>query len=215
VSAESAATVGPPPPPASGWLKRHRILLLVYVVGLFFGVREYLIKRDQPRFEWETPEGVALLELLEQLNPDDPDTHYLKAMHALAEGDRAEFDRRLGLVLASDMKHNELMLKFHAEYLLATSTDTAAINAAITRWRRNFPYTTVPITFRLPTGPRTRPQAEALERAIADIPWVADSRLGRSVDGAREQWIVGVLIRRATEIDVRDLSRALERLLSL
>jgi hypothetical protein len=199
----------------SAWLQRHRILVLVYLVGLSLGVREFLIKRDKPPFEWETPEGQVLLEMLEELNPDDPDTHYLKAMHALAEGDRAEFDRRLNLVLASDAKHNELMLRFHAEYLLASSADTSAINAAITRWRRNFPYTSEPITFRLATGPRTADQARALERGVAQIPWVSDLRLGRVVDGARERWVLGVMVRRGTEIDVRDVSRALERALSL
>ena len=197
------------------WLKQHRILTLVYLVGLFFGVREYLIAREKPAFEWETPEGQVLLEMLEQLNPDDPDTHYLKAMHALAEGDRAEFDRRLELALAADAKHNELMLKFHAEYLLATSADTAAINAALTRWRRNFPYTSESVTIRLPTGPRTARQAEALERYVATIPWVADSRLGRSVTGNVEQWMIGVMIRRGTAVDVRDVTRALDRALSL
>jgi hypothetical protein len=195
--------------------RKHRILILVYAVGLVFGVREFLIKREAPPFEWETPEGLALLDMLDRLNPDDPDTHYLKAMHALAEGEQDEFSSRLDLALSSDAKHNELMLKFHAEYLLATSTDTAAINAAITRWRRNFPYTSESITFRIQPFPRTAQQAEALERSVAEIPWVADSRLGRMVTGGGEQWVLGVMVRRGRPVDLRDLRLAIERALSI
>jgi hypothetical protein len=197
------------------WFKKYRILILVYALGVTFGVREYLIERDKPPFEWETPEGLVLLDMLEQLNPDDPDTHYLKAMHALAEGDQSEFSRRLDLVLASDAKHNELMLRFHAEYLLVTSTDTAAINTAIMRWRRNFPYTAEPITFRLQKGPRRVAQAEALERFVSDIPWVADRRLGRAMNSGRELWILSVMVRRGREVDVRDVSEAVRTALAL
>jgi hypothetical protein len=205
----------PPPPGGPGWFRKWRILLLVYSVGLVFGVHEFLFKRGKPAFAWETPEGVVLLEMLEQLNPDDPDTHYLKAMHALAAGDRTEFERRLDLALDSNLKSNELMLRFHAEYLLATSNDTAAINAAITRWRTNFPYTSQPITFRLANAPRTPEQAEAIERSVAQIPWVADLRLGRSVNESGEQWVLGVMVRRGSDIDVRDVSEAIRRSLAI
>jgi hypothetical protein len=216
-AAADSGAVGVPlkGPPGPTWFRKWRILLLVYAVGIVFGVREFMFKRGKPAFAWETSEGVALLEMLEQLNPDDPDTHYLKAMHALADGDRAEFERRLDLALDSDLKSNELMLRFHAEYLLATSSDTAAINAAISRWRRNFPYTAEPITFRLANAPRTPQQAEAIERSVAQIPWVADLRLGRSVTGGREQWVLGVMVRRGTEIDVRDVSEAVRRSLGV
>jgi hypothetical protein len=210
VSAKAAEPAGGPT-----WFRKWRILLLVYAVGIGFGVHEFLFKRDRPKFEWETPQGVELLEVLERLNPDDPDTRYLKAMHALAGGDRAEFDRQLNLALASNLKSNEIMLRFHAEYLLATSTDTAAINAAITRWRRNFPYTPEPITFRLANAPRTPEQAEAVERFVAQIPWVSDLRLGRSLSSnGSEQWVLGIMVRRGVEIDVRDLSEAVQRSLA-
>ena len=199
----------------SMWCRKWRILLLVYSVGLFFGVREYLFKRDKPTFEWETADGVELMNRLEQLDPNDPDAQYLKAMHALSEGDEAEFSRRLDLVLASDIKHNELMLRFYAEYLLATSPDTTAINAAIANWRRNFPYTAEPVTFRLRETPRTARQAEAIERFVAEIPWVADLKLGRSVNGGNEVWVIGVMVRRGQEIDVRDVSAAVHRALAL
>ena len=204
-------------PPSQGgptWFRKWRILLLVYSVGLFFGVREFLFKRGKPEFEWETAEGVELMNRLEQLDPNDPDAQYLKAMHALSEGDQADFSRRLDQVLASDIKHNELMLRFYADYLLATSTDTTAINAALTKWRRNFPYTAEPITFRLREFPRTEHQAEAIERNVAEIPWVADRKLGRSMNGGNEVWVIGVMVRRGTEIDVRDVSEAVRRALA-
>src|SRR5687767_12261745 len=63
-------------PPSLGgptWFRKWRILLLVYSVGLFFGVREFLFKRGKPEFEWETAEGVELMNRLEQLDPNDPD----------------------------------------------------------------------------------------------------------------------------------------------
>jgi hypothetical protein len=220
VSAKATRSQGGPTTKASQtqggptWFRKWRILLLVYAVGIGFGAHEVLFKRGRPKFEWETPEGVALLEVLDRLNPDDPDTQYLKAMHALAGGDRAEFDRQLDLALASNLKSNEIMLRFYAEYLLATSTDTTAINAAITRWRRNFPYTAEPISIRLANAPRTPEQAEAVERNVAQIPWVSDLRLGRSVSNGSEQWVLGLMVRRGVEIDVRDVSEAIRRSLA-
>ena len=98
-----------------------------------------------------------------------------------------------------------------AEYLLATSPDTSAINGAIASWKRNFPFNEEPLTFRLSAVPRTERQAEAIEQAAAAIPWIADVRLGRSVSGGREQWVLGAMIRRGVEVDVRDVTEAVRR----
>lgn len=195
--------------------KRHRILILVYSIGIAFGVREYLVTRDKPPFEWLTPEGQVLADMLAELNPDDPETQYLQAMNVLAEGDRTEFERRMEGVLASDMKHNEEMLRFYAEYLIATGAEREEINAALNEWIGNFPFTRESITLRLARGPQTAPQAEAFERFVADIPWVADRRLGRIVQGEEAQWVLELLFHRGHPIDIRDVSDALDRAMRL
>jgi hypothetical protein len=195
--------------------KRHRILILVYTIGILFGVREYVVTRDKPAFEWLTLEGQVLAEMLAELNPEDPETQYLQAMNVLAEGDRVEFERRMEVVLASDMKHNQEMLRFYAEYLIATGADREEINAALNRWIENFPFTKESITLRLGTGPTTAPQAEAFERLVADIPWVADRRLGRIVEGNEGRWVLQLLFRRGHPIDIRDVSDALDRAIRL
>jgi hypothetical protein len=148
------------------------------------------------------------MQMMDRLNPKDPDTHYLKAMHALAKGEREEFTRLLDQVIAADVKHNEELLKFHAEYLIASGADVDAVNAALNRWRRNFPFTREPLSLRLAVGPRTAQQATLLEQALAQVPWVADFRLERHVDGDAARWEVRLLFRRGHTIDVRDVEDA-------
>jgi hypothetical protein len=192
------------------WFRQHRILIVLYSVGLAAGVREYMIKRANPPFEWPTPQGEVLLDVLDQLNPADPDVQYLKAMRALSKGEEDEFRTLLDAALATEARHNELMLRFHAEYLLSRGADPVDVNAALNRWRRNFPFSAEPIQMRLPTGPTTVRQAEALEYALAQIPWMSDVRLGRVVEGDSAQWTVQMMIRRGREIDIRHVLDAVE-----
>jgi hypothetical protein len=186
------------------------MLIVVYAVGLSVGVREFVVARNTQPFEWISPEGEVLVQMLDRLNADDPDTQYLKAMQALADGDRPEFERLLDQALAADVKHNELMLKFHAEYLIASGAPTDEVNVALNRWRRNFPFSREPLSLRLEAGPTTVAQATLLEHALSQVPWVADRRLERYPDeaGAGARWEVKLMFRRGHVIDVRDIEDA-------
>lgn len=193
---------------------------MIYTLGMLLGVREFLVSRDKQPFEQLSPEGQELLDMLSRLNPNDPDVHYLQAMHAQAEGNRQEFSRLLEGVLASDIKHNEIMLRFHANYLLTSlaepqESSRAAvddINAALNRWRRNFPFSQEEAVVPLEPGPETARQAMALENELERITWMADSRLERVVDQRGiGHWRVRVLFRRGRDIDIRDVMVALNR----
>jgi hypothetical protein len=191
------------------WFKRNRILILLYGVGLLAGVREYMVNRDKAPFEWMTPEGEVLIDVLDRLDPDAPDTKYLRAMRELANGNEAEFSRLLDDVLASGVKHNEAMLRFHASYLIGRGAGDSEINAALNRWRGNFPFAQEPIMLPLPTGPTTSVQAESLEAELARIPWMADVQLGFAGPQGAPQWRIQMMIRRGRPIDVRDVWNAL------
>jgi hypothetical protein len=186
------------------------MLIVAYVIGLGFGAREFVVSRNKQPFEWISPEGEVLVQILDRLDPDDPDTQYLKAMQALADGDQPEFERLLDQVLASDVKHNELMLKFHAEYLMASGASADEVNAALNRWRRNFPFSRESLSLRLQAGPTTVGQATLLEHTLAQVPWVADRRLERFVEGDESRWEVKIMFRRGHLIDIRDVEEAVD-----
>jgi hypothetical protein len=186
------------------------MLIVVYAFGVTAGVREFVVTHGKEPFVWLSPDGEVLMELMDRLNPDHPDTDYVKAMHALANGRQGEFRTRLDELLASDAKHNEEMLKFHAEYLIASGADADDVNAALNRWHHNFPFTRQPLSLRLAVGPRTAQQATLLEHTLAQIPWVADLRLERLVEGESARWEVKLLFRRGHRIDVRDVEDAVE-----
>jgi hypothetical protein len=190
------------------------MLIVVYAVGVSVGVREFLVSRDKEPFLWLSPDGEVLMEMMARLNPNDPVTDYLKAMHALAHGREDEFRRLIDRVVAADVKHNEDLLKFHAEYLIASGAEVDAVNVALNRWRRNFPFTREPVSIRLPAGPTTAEQATLLEYALARVPWVADLRLERYVEADAARWEVKLLFRRGHTIDLRDVDDAVGLALS-
>jgi hypothetical protein len=190
------------------WFREYRMLIVVYAVGLSVGVREFVVSREKEPFVWLSPHGEVLMHAMQRLDADDPDTQYIVAMHSLARGDQQEFQRLLDQLLADDVKHNELLLKFHAEYLLASGADQDRVNTALNRWRSNFPFSAEFLSIRLPAGPTTAQQATLLEHSLTQIPWVADSRLERIVDGSEARWEVKLMFRRGRQIDLGDLDDA-------
>ena len=59
--------------------RRYRILIVVYSIGIFVGVREYSISqtRDQP-VDFLTGEGSGFTDVMIGVNPGDPDTDFQK-----------------------------------------------------------------------------------------------------------------------------------------
>jgi hypothetical protein len=211
---EGSGQKGAAGPLTAGWVRKYRMLIVVYAFGVTVGVREFIVTHGKEPFVWLSPDGEVLMEMMDRLNPDHPDTDYVKAMHALAKGRQDEFRVRLDQMLDSDAKHNEEMLKFHAEYLIASGADVEDVNAALNRWHGNFPFTREPLSLRLAVGPSSARQATLLEQALAQVPWVADFRLERYVEGEAARWEVKLLFRRGHRIDVRDVEDAVEMALA-
>ena len=91
-------------------LQRYRMLVIVYVIVLAIGAREYLVSRSSGTVEWiggcqasaaacsntgtQTLESsddslfwirhAKMTEVVAQLNPEDPDTDFLLGMQALS-----------------------------------------------------------------------------------------------------------------------------------
>lgn len=144
-----------------------------------------------------------MTDVVARLNPDDPDTDFLKAMQSLAGGDEDEFFRLLEEAVAADIKHNDMLLQFYAQYLLAREADWRLVNLAVNRWRENHPSSAETISLQLTTGPRTPSERAVLQDALAPVPWIADWRLeSYTVDGD-ERWRVLLMFRPGETVDMR------------
>ncbi len=123
------------------------MLVIVYVIVLGIGTREYLISRSGGTLEWISgcqasasgcsmtgrgTTGLAddslfwtrhakMTEVVAQLNPEDPDTDFLLGMQALSEGDVEESIHRLEEALEVDPKHNNYLLQYYAQYISFSS----------------------------------------------------------------------------------------------
>jgi hypothetical protein len=190
------------------WLRRYRILVVIYGACLVVGVREYLVNRGEEPFGWLSPEGQELIEIIARVNPEDPDTDFLRSMQALAGGDPDEFTRQIEAALSTDAKHNEMLLRFHAQYLLDTGADWGRVNEALNRWHRNYPFSTETITLALASGPGSESETALWERALARVPWLADFRLAPVDGGGAPRWRLEMLFRRGRYIDVREVVEA-------
>lgn len=191
------------------WFQRYRLLVVIYALGILVGTREYLVSRtrgsiggpsgcqasaascfsiyarpDPNRDSIFWSQHADMTEVVARLNPDDPDTDFLKAMQSLAVGDEDEFFRLLEEAVAADIKHNDILLQFYAQYLLGREADWRLVNLAVNRWRENHPFSPETISLQLTTGPRTRSELAALQTALAQVPWIANWELeSYTVDG--------------------------------
>jgi hypothetical protein len=192
------AGVAPPQP----WWQQYRILLLVYAIGIAVGVREHVLSRGRDEFGWLTPEGRELIGVIAQVNPDDPDTDFLEGMEALAGGDEREFFRRVDRALGANIRHNELFLRLYAQYLINSSADPDEVNAALNRWRENFPYSRETVSLQVGTAGES--ERAVIERALASIPWVADAHLIDFGEGSDARTVAQLMFRRGRTVNIRD-----------
>lgn len=185
-------------------LRKYRILILVYTVALVLGVREFLLSRERDPFGWLTPEGQELMGVLEEVNPDEPDVEFLRGMRAFAQGDPDEFFSRMESTLSTDIKHNEMFLRTYAQGLIDAGAEWRRVSDAVNRWRRNFPFSNETLTVYLPEG--SRYDQGLLERALGQIPWLADAQVvlpGADPNDGRGRIVM--LFRRGYTIDMEDL----------
>jgi hypothetical protein len=186
------------------WWRKYRILILIYTVGFLAGAREYLISRDREPFGWFTPQGQELMGILSEVNPTEPDVEFLRGMEAFAAGDPDEFFRRMDNALATDIKHNEMFLRTYAQGLIDSGADWRLVSDAVNRWRRNFPFSRETLAVYLPEG-ASYDQA-LLERALAQIPWIADARVVLpGSDPNDERGRIVMLFRRGYLVDMGDV----------
>ncbi len=185
------------------WFRRYRILVVVYSIGIFVGLREYSISqtRGQP-IDFLTGDGSVFTDVMIGINPEDPDTDFLRAMRALSLADEEGFSELLEKALSTEIKHNELLLQFHAQHLLNQGAETERINRALNRWHQNFPFSERVITVPFLTGPSTPYQALLLEDALSDIPWIADSEFEPYILNSPDGWRLRLMFRRGEDIDI-------------
>ena len=170
------------------WHRKYRLLLVIYGICLLVGGREWWLSRGSEPPGWFTEEGRALAEVLVRVTPDEADTEFIQGMQSLASGDVAEYERFLEEALARNPKHNDMLLRFHAQHLIDTGADWVTVNQALNRWRINHPFDVETINYYIDRGPETDLQLAALEDALLrvalDRARVAGTDRGRGWDPA-------------------------------
>jgi len=218
---------------STAWLQRYRLLVVVYGMALLVGAREYFLSRHQGSLGGTTgceasaascfsisartvsvddsvfwSRHAELVEILERVNPGDPDTEFLKGMQSLADGDQEEFVRRVEAAVTAGVKHNYFLLQYYAQYLLDRGADFQLVNRAVNRWRENHPFSAETLSLQLGTGPSTPSDEAALQGALARVPWIAGARLEPGVEDGQERWQVLLAFRPGRTVDMREAMAA-------
>lgn len=220
-----------------GWVQRYRLLIVIYTVGLAVGIREYVISREGGGLggagaceasaascfsirssALATPDAefwkrhARMVEVVAAVNPDDPDTEFLKGMEALSAGNEEEFKRRFEAAVAAGVKHNHFLLQFYAQYLLDRGGNWQEVNAAINRWRDNHQLSRESLGLNLSAGPRSATDDADLRTALVRVPWLADYRLERTSENGADRWRLLMAFRAGKEVDIRDAVAAVTTL---
>lgn len=192
-------------PDDAPWYRRFRMLIGIYLIGMAFGLREYVLSRSEPPVGPDSEEWSRMAEVVEKVNPDDPDTEYLEAMEALKRGDEAEFTKHLEVALLDQhAKHNDIILRAYAQHLFTTGADYRQVNEWLNRWRTNHPSSADGFEIPLGSGPRNADDEAALHVELDRIDWVLRYDIEPPAGDEKTQWRVVVYFRPATPIDIRD-----------
>ena len=184
------------------WHRRFRMLIGIYAVAVAVGVREYLVARNEP-VDMTTPAWSDMTAVVERVNPEDPDTDFLRAMRAMQDGDEEAFLRYSERALASGVKHNDMLLRAYAQNLLNTGQDWRLVNWAVNRWRRNHPASAETLAIPLGQPPRNEEEKELLREELRAVPWIADAELERYGEDGQERWRVQLTFVPPHEVDLR------------
>ena len=191
------------------WYQKYRLLLVIYGLCLIVGGREWWLSRGSEPPGWFTEEGRELTEVLVQVNPDEPDTEFLQGMQSLASGDVEAYERFLEEALARSPKHNDMLLRFHAQHLIDTGADWMTINQALNRWRINHPFDVETINYYIDAGPQTQLELAALEDALQRVRWIErvwpEPIAG---EGGAQPWRIVLDFTDGAVVDIRDVTRA-------
>ncbi len=191
------------------WHRKYRLLLVIYGVCLLVGGREWWLARGAEPPGWFSDEGRALTEVLVQATPEEADTEFLRGMQALAAGDVDAYERLLEEALERAPKHNDMLLRFHAQHLIDTGADWVDVNLALNRWRINHPFDVEPVNYYIEPGPETDLQVAALEDALLRVRWIERVWLEPIAgEGGARPWRIVIDFRDGAVVDIRDLTRA-------
>ena len=186
------------------WYRRYRMLIGIYTIAVIVGAREYLVSRGQEPIDFLNEKWGEMTDVVSAINPGDPDTDFLEAVQALQQGDEETFLAHLEEALASDVKHNDLLLQSYAQHLLNTGTNHEQVNAALNRWRENHPFSVDTVWLPLATGPRGATDLSDLNRAFSEVAWVIDARIESYADGGAQRWRATITFRPGQPVDIRD-----------
>ena len=191
------------------WFQKYRLLLVIYGACLVVGGREWWLSRGSEPPGWFTEEGRELAEVLARVTPDEADTEFIQGMQSLASGDVEAYERFLEEALAENPKHNDMLLRFHAQHLIDTGADWLAINQALNRWRINHPFDVETINYYIGAGPETELEFATLEDALARVGWIERVWLEpiAAEDGA-QPWRIVIDFADGAVVDIRDVTRA-------
>lgn len=197
------------------WYQKYRLLLVIYGVCLAMGGREYWLSRGSEPPGWFTEEGRELTEVLVRVNPDEPDTEFLQGMQSLASGDVEAYERFLEEALARSPKHNDMLLRFHAQHLIDTGADWMTINQALNRWRINHPFDVETINYYIDAGPETQFELAALEDALQRVRWIERVWLEPIAgEGGAQPWRIVLDFTDGAVVDIRNVTRAVSFVLA-
>jgi hypothetical protein len=145
-----------------------------------------------------------MTEVVAAVNPDDPNTDFLRGIQALSQGDDAEFVRRFERALAAGMKHNHLLLQYYAQSLLDRGADWRLVNQAVNRWRENHPFSGETLILQLGEGPRTAADSLALSQSLSGVSWISQATLEAYSEDAADRWRLHLAFRPGRPVDVRE-----------
>ncbi len=182
----------------------YRILFVIYGVGIAVGVRELYLSRVGEPVDWGSDRWTEMTSVMEQVNPDDPDTDFLEGVQSIVQGDEGGFVTHFEDALEADVKHNEFLLRDYAQHLLDSGGGWREVNDAVNRWRENFPFSNEVLTLELGAGPRTQADISVLNRELLSVPWIGGAELEQYETNGRRGWRVHITFRPPREVDVRE-----------
>ena len=119
------------------------------------------------------------------------------------------YERFLEEALEKAPKHNDMLLRFHAQHLIDTGADWLAVNQALNRWRINHPFDVEAINYYIDAGPRTQLELAALEAALGRVRWIERVWLEPIAgEGGTQPWRIVIDFTDGAVVDIRDVTRA-------
>ena len=185
------------------WARKYKLLLIIYVSGMVFGIREFVIARDGGGVDMMSDEWAAMTDVVASFNPDDPDTEFLLALQELRAGDPEGYIEYFEAALDDDVKHNEFLLQDYTQFILDRGAVWTQVNRAANRWRENFPFSAETLSLPLGQGPADAGEADLIRRELMAIDWVSNATVSRDAENPGA-WRAEISFRPPLEVDLRE-----------